>query len=54
VELTKQMTITAPDVRSWVGPGLLCAALYFLMSYPLGRLAGWLERRIDAPRARPA
>lgn len=54
VELTKQMTITAPDVRDWVGPGLLCAALYFAMSYPLSRLAGWLERRIGAPRPRAA
>ena len=28
VELTKQMTITAVDVRGWLVPGLLCAALY--------------------------
>ncbi len=32
VELTKQMTITAVDVRSWLGPGLLCAALYLALS----------------------
>ncbi len=53
VELTKQMTITAPDVRDWVGPGILCAALYFAMSYPLSRLSGWLEGRLHAagPRA---
>jgi polar amino acid transport system substrate-binding protein len=39
VELTKQMTITAVDVRSWLMPGLLCAALYLALSYPLSRLA---------------
>ncbi len=47
VELTKQMTITAVDVRSWALPGLLCAALYFAMSYPLGRLAARLEARLE-------
>jgi polar amino acid transport system substrate-binding protein len=46
VELTKQMTITAVDVRSFVVPGLLCAALYFAMSYPLSRWARALERRL--------
>jgi polar amino acid transport system substrate-binding protein len=46
VELTKQMTITAVDVRSWVWPGLLCAVLYLALSYPLSRLARRLERRL--------
>jgi polar amino acid transport system substrate-binding protein len=46
VELTKQMTITAVDVRGWLAPGLLCAALYLAMSYPLARLARRLERRL--------
>jgi polar amino acid transport system substrate-binding protein len=46
VELTKQMTITAVDVRSWALPGVACAALYFAMSYPLARLAARLERRL--------
>jgi polar amino acid transport system substrate-binding protein len=46
VELTKRMTITAVDLRGWLGPGLLCAALYFAMSYPLSRLARRLERRL--------
>lgn len=49
VELTKQMTITAVDVRSWALPGLACAGLYFAMSYPLARLASWLEARLEAP-----
>jgi polar amino acid transport system substrate-binding protein len=46
VELTKQMTITAVDVRGWLAPGLLCAALYLALSYPLSRLASRLERRL--------
>jgi polar amino acid transport system substrate-binding protein len=47
VELTKQMTITAVDVRSWALPGILCAALYFAMSYPLARVAARLEARLS-------
>ena len=50
VELTKQMTITAVDVRTWVGPGLTCAALYFAMSYPLGLLARRLEKKLEGER----
>jgi polar amino acid transport system substrate-binding protein len=46
VELTKQMTITAVDVRSWALPGALCAGLYFAVSYPLARLAARLEERL--------
>lgn len=46
VELTKQMTITAVDVRGWLLPGLLCAGLYFAMSYPLARLSARLEARL--------
>ena len=50
VELTKQMTITAIDVRTWIGPGLMCAALYFAMSYPLGILSRRLERKLEGER----
>ncbi len=46
VELTKQMTITAVDLRGWLLPGLLCAGLYLGLSYPLSRLARRLERRL--------
>jgi polar amino acid transport system substrate-binding protein len=46
VELTKRMSITSVDVRSWLVPGLLCAALYLAMSYPLSRLARRLEARL--------
>ncbi len=45
VELTKRMTIVAVDNRGWLVPGALCAALYFLLGYPLARLARRLERR---------
>jgi polar amino acid transport system substrate-binding protein len=54
VELTKQMTITAVDVRSWALPGALCAGLYFAMSYPLARLAARLEARLGDPAEEPA
>ncbi len=43
VELTKRMTITAVDVRSWLVPGALCAGLYLAMSLPLARIARRLE-----------
>jgi polar amino acid transport system substrate-binding protein len=46
VELTKQMTITAVDLRGWLVPGILCAVLYLVMSLPLSRLARRLERRL--------
>jgi len=46
VELTKQMTITAVDVRSWLVPGALCAILYLALSYPLSLFARRLERRL--------
>src|SRR5438876_1051498 len=46
VELTKQMTITAVDVRGWLGPGFLCAALYLAHGYRLRRLARRLEQRL--------
>lgn len=51
VELTKQMTITAVDVRSWALPGLVCAGLYFAMSYPLARLAARFEARLAREEA---
>jgi polar amino acid transport system substrate-binding protein len=46
VELTKQMAITAVDVRGWLLPGALCATLYFAMSYPMSIVARRLERRL--------
>ncbi|MBN8612086.1 MAG: ABC transporter permease subunit [Deltaproteobacteria bacterium] len=46
VELTKRMTITAIDVRSYLLPGLLCAGLYLALSYPLSLLSRRLEERL--------
>jgi polar amino acid transport system substrate-binding protein len=49
VELTKRMTIAAVETGDWVLPGGLCALLYFMLSYPLSRLARRLEWRLGAP-----
>jgi len=46
IELTKRMTIAAVDMRGWLIPGLLCAALYLALSFPLSELARRLERRL--------
>jgi polar amino acid transport system substrate-binding protein len=45
VELTKQTSIFATNIGSWVLPGALCAAIYLAMSLPLSRMARKLERR---------
>jgi len=45
VELTKQTSILAANMGSWVVPGLLCALMYLAMSLPLARLARRLESR---------
>jgi polar amino acid transport system substrate-binding protein len=49
VELTKQTSIFASNSGSWLLPGVLCGALYLVMSLPLGRLARRLELRWKAP-----
>jgi polar amino acid transport system substrate-binding protein len=46
VELTKRTSITAVDMRGWLVPGLLCAALYLAISFPLARLSRLLETRL--------
>jgi polar amino acid transport system substrate-binding protein len=51
VELTKQTQIFATNLGSWVIPGTLCAAIYLLMSLPLGAVARRLEERWKAPTA---
>ncbi len=50
VELTKRMTIVAVDSGGWLMPGLLCASLYLVMSYPLSRVARRIETRLGAGR----
>ena len=45
VELTKQTSIFAANIGSWVLPGVMCAAMYLALSLPLARVARRLERR---------
>ena len=45
VELTKQTSIFAANIGSWVVPGMFCAALYLVLSLPLAHAARRLERR---------
>jgi len=51
VELTKQTSIFAANIGSWVIPGALCAAMYLGMSLPLSRVARNLEAKWKAPTA---
>jgi His/Glu/Gln/Arg/opine family amino acid ABC transporter permease subunit len=44
VELTKQTSIFAANIGSWLVPGRMCAAMYLAMSLPLARLAGRIEK----------
>ncbi|MCW5807817.1 MAG: ABC transporter permease subunit [Deltaproteobacteria bacterium] len=46
IELTKRMTIASSELRGWLLPGLMCAALYLVLSFPLSELARRLERRL--------
>ena len=45
VELTKQTSIFAANIGSWLVPGIMCAALYLALSLPLARVARRLEER---------
>ena len=44
VELTKQTSIFAANIGSWVLPGVMCAVMYLAMSLPLARFARRLEK----------
>ena len=44
VELTKQTSIFAANIGSWVLPGALCAALYLALSLPLAQLSRRIEK----------
>ena len=44
VELTKQTSIFAANVGSWVLPGAMCAAMYLVLSLPLARFARRIEK----------
>ena len=44
VELTKQTSIFAANIGSWLVPGAMCAALYLAMSLPLAHMARRIEK----------
>jgi polar amino acid transport system substrate-binding protein len=44
VELTKETSIFAANIGSWVIPGALCGGLYLVLSLPLARVARRIER----------
>jgi polar amino acid transport system substrate-binding protein len=44
VELTKQTSIFAANIGSWLLPGVMCAAMYLAMSLPLARMARRIEK----------
>ena len=45
-ELTKQYLMLSKSSLKYVEIGLCTAALYLLMSVPLGYLSRWMERRL--------
>jgi polar amino acid transport system substrate-binding protein len=45
VELSKQYQILSKSSMKYLEIGLVTAALYLIMSVPLGFLSRWLERR---------
>jgi polar amino acid transport system substrate-binding protein len=49
VELTKETSIFAANIGSWVLPGMMCAAMYLIMSLPLARVARRIERGWSRP-----
>lgn len=48
VELTKQTSIFAANIGSWVLPGALCAAIYLVLSLPIAYGARRLEARLKS------
>jgi polar amino acid transport system substrate-binding protein len=49
VELTKQTSIFAANIGSWLVPGAMCAALYLMLSLPLARVARRIEKSWGHP-----
>ena len=49
VELTKQTSIFAANIGSWLVPGLMCAGMYLALSLPIARLARRIEKRWRRP-----
>lgn len=50
VELTKVYGMLAMSTYDYIGLGLMTAAIYFGLSYPVSLLAQWLERRLRHDR----
>jgi len=48
VELTKQTSIFAANIGSWLLPGAMCAAMYLVLSLPVAYGARRLEERLKA------
>jgi polar amino acid transport system substrate-binding protein len=44
VELTKQTSIFAANIGSWLLPGAICAGMYLMLSLPLARFARRIEK----------
>jgi polar amino acid transport system substrate-binding protein len=44
VELTKQTSIFAANIGSWLLPGAMCAGMYLLLSLPLARFVRRIEK----------
>jgi polar amino acid transport system substrate-binding protein len=44
VELTKQTSIFAANIGSWVVPGIVCGGLYLVLSLPIAHLARRIEK----------
>ncbi len=49
-ELSKQYSMGAKSTGLFLEMAALASVLYLLMSYPLSRLAAWLERRLRSPQ----
>jgi polar amino acid transport system substrate-binding protein len=45
VELTKQTSIFAANIGSWVVPGIVCGGLYLVLSLPIAHLARRIEKQ---------
>lgn len=53
IELTKRFQVLSMSTQATVELMALTALLYLAMSYPLARLAGWLETRLAAAPKQP-
>ena len=52
VELTKETSIFAANIGSWLLPGAMCAAMYLALSLPSGKAGETARKRMEAIDAR--